>query len=383
MQRINKTLVAVKKFSIHILFTISFSFLAAFVFAENAVDHDLVSSEFEEIHEEAEEMHEVIAHDEEEFDAITMIMEHVKDANEWHIMTIGDAEHGKHISLPLPIIVWDGSLKVFLSSAVAHGHEHEGYTLSHSQLVSTEGKEKATVMNLSQDNLFFDFSITKNVAGIIVSAILMLIIFVGMAKSYKKNGGVPRGIAAFLEPIVEFVKNDIAIPNIGKDKYMKFLPYLLTLFFFIWVNNLLGLVPVLPGGANVTGNIAVTLVLAVFTFVLVAINGNKAYWGHILNPPVPMVLKVIMIPIEIIGIVTKPFALMMRLFANITAGHIMILSLVALIFIFKTSWLGLASVPLALFISVLELLVAALQAYIFTVLTALFIGMAVVEHDHH
>lgn len=320
---------------------------------------------------------------EEEFNAIKMIMEHIKDANEWHVMTLEDHGHEKHISIPLPIILYDGGLKLFLSSAVAHGHEHDGYTLHEGQVVSTEGKQKATVMNLGSENLFYDLSITKNVAGIIISAIIMLLIFMASARSYQKNKGVPRGLAGFVEPIVEFVKNDIAIPNIGKEKYVKFLPYLLSLFFFIWINNLLGLVPFFPGGANVTGNIAVTLVLAVFTFVIVSLKGNKDYWLHIFNPPVPLMLKPLMIPIEVIGIVTKPFALMMRLFANITAGHIMILSLVALIFIFKSAWIGLASVPLALFISVLELLVAALQAYIFTVLTALFIGMAVKEHAHH
>lgn len=186
-----------------------------------------------------------------------------------------------------------------------------------------------------------------------------------------------------MEPLVLFVRDDIAKPNIG-ERYKKFLPFLLSIFFFIWVLNLLGLV---PGGANVTGNIAVTLVLAVITMIVVAINGNKNYWGHIFNPPVPGWLKPMMIPVEIIGIFTKPFALMIRLFANIAAGHIVILSLISLIFVASHAMgttggfvMSVPSLALVLFISVLELLVAALQAYIFTLLTALFIGMAVEEH---
>jgi len=207
--------------------------------------------------------------------------------------------------------------------------------------------------------------------------LILLLIFTSVARSYKRNGGIPKKLTGWMEPLVLFVRDDIAIPNIGESRYKKFLPFLLTTFFFIWVLNLLGLI---PGGANVTGNIAVTLVLATFTMIVVAINGNKNYWGHIFNPPVPGWLKPMMIPVEIIGIFTKPFALMIRLFANIAAGHIVILSLVSLIFVAKTLWVAPASLALVLFISVLELLVAALQAYIFTLLTALFIGMAVEEH---
>ncbi|MEZ4916103.1 MAG: F0F1 ATP synthase subunit A [Chitinophagales bacterium] len=187
-------------------------------------------------------------------------------------------------------------------------------------------------------------------------------------------------MCAVLEPIVLFVKEDIAIPNIGEKKYAKFLPYLLTVFFFIWINNLFGLVPFFPGSANLTGNIALTFVLALFTLVITNINGNKYYWGHIFNPPVPGPLKILMIPIELIGVLTKPFALMIRLFANISAGHILILSLISLIFIFKSFFVAPISIAFVLFMSVLELLVAALQAYIFTLLSALFIGIALEEH---
>jgi F-type H+-transporting ATPase subunit a len=327
---------------------------------------------------------EIVHKEEKEFNAIEMIMEHISDANEWHIASYkGSDGHEKHISIPLPIIVWDGNWHLFMSSKVAHGHEHSGFTLEHGKLVSTTGAQRAQITDLftGLNNKFVDLSISKNVAGILISIALLFLVFTSTSKSYKKNGGVPKGVAGFMEPVILFIRDEVALPNIGKKYTPKFLPLLLTIFFFIWFNNLLGLIPIFPGGTNVTGNIAVTMVLALVTLIVVNINGNKEYWGHIFNPPgVPFLLKFIMIPVEILGVFTKPFALMMRLFANITAGHIMILSLISLVFIFKSVYIGPASVLLALFISVLELLVAALQAYIFTVLTALFIGMSVQEH---
>lgn len=324
---------------------------------------------------------------EEEFNAVEMIMHHISDSNEWHLWTTTDekgVEH--HVSIPLPIIIYDNNgLHFFLSNKIAHGQKFNNYTLNHGVLEATDGKQKATLVDLfkSLENKFIDFSITKNVAGILISIFFILLIFIGTTKSYKKNNGIPSGIAGFTEPIILFIRDEVAIPNIGLKKTPKFLPLLLTIFFFIWINNLLGLIPFLPGGANVTGNIAVTMVLALITLITVNINGNKSYWGHIFKPPgVPVWLLPIMIPVEILGVFTKPFALMMRLFANITAGHIMILSLISLVFMFKSIAIAPASVALALFVSVLELLVAALQAYIFTVLTALFIGMAVHEEHH-
>ena len=317
-----------------------------------------------------------------------MIMEHIGDSNEWHIMTLneGTADE-KHISLPLPIILKDSEgFHFFMSKDIAHGHEHDGYTMNHGQVVSTKGIEKASLFGLlggKQDSskVFFDFSITKNVAAMFFSVALMLIIFIGMAKNYKSSL-VPKGIGKLLEPIIVFIRDEVAIPNIGSVKYKKYMPYLLTAFFFIWINNLFGLIPFIPFGSNLTGNIATTAVLAIITLLITLFSANKDYWKHIFMPPVPIFLYPIMVPIEIIGVFTKPFALMMRLFANVTAGHIMILAIISLIFIFKSPLLGFASVPLALFISVLELLVAALQAYIFTVLSALFIGIAVADHDH-
>jgi F-type H+-transporting ATPase subunit a len=229
-----------------------------------------------------------------------------------------------------------------------------------------------------------DFSITKNVLSLFMGAILILLILLSVARYYKKNGAVaPKGIAKFLEPIIVMVRDDIAKANIDHHKYNKYVPYLLTVFFFIWLNNMLGLIPFLPGGANLTGNISVTLFLAVCTLLVTVFSGNKNYWGHIFwMPGVPVPMKFFMMPIELIGVLTKPFALMIRLFANITAGHIIVLALISIIFINKNvAWGGL-SVPMALFISILELLVAFLQAFLFAMLSALFIGAAV-EEAHH
>jgi F-type H+-transporting ATPase subunit a len=213
---------------------------------------------------------------------------------------------------------------------------------------------------------------------------LTLIILLSVVRFYKKNGAVaPKGVAKFLEPIIVMVRDDIAKANIDHHKYQKYVPYLLTIFFFIWFNNMLGLIPFLPGGANLTGNITVTFFLALCTLIVTVFSGNKNYWGHIFwMPGVPVPMKFFMMPIELIGIITKPFALMIRLFANITAGHIIVLALISIIFINKNvAWGGL-SVPMALFISVLELLVAFLQAFLFAMLSSLFIGAAV-EEAHH
>lgn len=212
-----------------------------------------------------------------------------------------------------------------------------------------------------------------------LGAMIMLLLFVGIIRRYKSQ--VPKGVAKFVEPLVVFVRDDIALQNIGEKHYKRFTPYLLTVFFFIWINNVLGLI---PGGANLTGNISFTLTLSLLTFVIVNINGNKDYWRHIFwMPGVPYPVRVLMALIEIVGVFTKPFALMIRLFANMTAGHIVILSLISLVFIFKTIWIAPASVILTLFIYIIKVLVAFLQAYIFALLTALFIGQATQEHDHH
>jgi F-type H+-transporting ATPase subunit a len=230
-----------------------------------------------------------------------------------------------------------------------------------------------------------DFSITKVVAQMLLAAVILISIAFATRGSYKKSQ-VPSGIARFIEPLIIFVRDEIALQNIGSVKYKRFVPYLVTLFLFIWLMNILGL---LPGSANVTGNIAFTMVMAVLTFIIVNVNGRKTYWSHIFDPlgnNMPwagkLLVYVILVPVEILGMFTKPIALMIRLFANMTAGHIVILSLVSLIFIMQSYAVAPVSVALTLFINVLEVLVAALQAYIFTLLTALFIGMAV-EEPHH
>ncbi len=324
-------------------------------------------------------------HSERKFNPVEMIMEHIVDANEWHLFTLTDDNgHEKHYAIPLPIIVYDGEWKTFLSSKIAHGHTHEGYTLQKGVLTSVNSMQKATIVDLfgGLDGKYVDLSMTKNTVAMFLSMFLLLFVFITMAKSYGKNALKPRGIAAFFEPVVLFIRDEVAIPNIGKNKYEKYLPYLLTVFFFIWFNNLLGLLPTFPGGANVTGNIAITFVLAMCTMLIVNFSGNKNYWKHIFRPPgVPLLLLPIMIPVEIIGVFTKPFALMIRLFANITAGHIIVLSLIGMIFIFQNGMVSIGAIPMTLFVLCLELLVAVLQAYIFTVLSALFIGLAV--QDHH
>jgi len=322
------------------------------------------------------------------YDPIPVIMHHIADAHDWHLFDY----NGHGYSMPLPIILWtNNGLVTFMSSQFHHdntGHhvvERKGMRFIKFNEKIYQLKEGVPV-GFEYENVTkpIDLSITKNVFAMITSVILLFFVFLKTAGHYKKNGAVaPKGIASFMEPLIIFVRDDIAKVNIGEKKYMKFMPYLLTVFFFIWFNNLLGLIPWI-GGANLTGNIAVTFVLAVFTMLVTNLNGNKEYWGHIFwMPGAPVPVKIMLIPIELVGIVIKPFALMVRLFANITAGHIVVLSLISLIFIFKNAALGAVSVPFALFISVLELLVAFLQAYVFTMLSALFIGTAVAEHEHH
>jgi F-type H+-transporting ATPase subunit a len=240
----------------------------------------------------------------------------------------------------------------------------------------------------------WDFSITKNVTSMFLSITLILVIFLSMAKRYRENKDVaPKGIQSWLEPLVVYVRDDIAKPSIGKEKYEKYLPYLLTAFFFIFINNLLGLVPFFPGGANLTGNIAVTAVLALFTFAITSFSGSRDYWVHLVNAPgIPWWLKFpfpLMPIVEILGIFLKPFVLAIRLFANITAGHIVALAFYCLIFIFaeKSIFAGygvsIVSISFTVFMGLLELLIAFIQAYVFTLLSALYFGMALERHEAH
>lgn len=338
----------------------------------------------------AENAHE--AQPEKELNVKELILDHLADAYEWHLTSFGDT----HISIPLPIIVKGetSGWHVFMSSKFHHGHEaYEGF------YIAQEGKYRGKIVekNASGEEIRpWDISLTKNATSLIISSTLLIIIILSVSKWYRRQAKTgekkaPKGFVGFMEMFVMSVQDDIIKPCVGKN-YRKFSPYLLTVFFFILFNNLLGLIPLFPGGANVTGNIAVTLVLAVFTFFTVNLFGSKEYWKEVFWPDVPTWLKVpipIMPAIELVGVFTKPFALMIRLFANILAGHSIVLGLTCLIFVTANlgavinSSMTVVSVLLTIFISLVEILVAYIQAYVFTMLSAVFIGLAQIEPHHH
>lgn len=315
----------------------------------------------------------------EKFNAGKFIIDHVTDKYEWHLW----GSHENPTSIPLPLILYSeaNGLDVFLSSNFHHGKEaYNGYLLNHDGHIERE-----------DGAAFYDFSITKTVTEILIACALLLWVFISAAQSYSRRAGqAPKGLQSFVEPIILFVRDDIAKASIGEKNYARFVPFLLTIFFFIFFNNFLGLIPIFPGGANVTGNIAVTFVLAFIVLIITLFIGNKHYWGHILwMPGVPAWVKIFLLtPIEIIGVFQRPFVLMIRLFANIAAGHIVILSFVCLIFVFGSTsdaggWgFSPISMAFALFMNAMELLVAFLQAYVFTLLTAMYFG-ACVEEPHH
>lgn len=317
----------------------------------------------------------------EKFNAGELIIEHISDAHDWHIVG--------HLSVPLPVILYSESkgLEVFMSSVFEHGEaSYNGYKLEKNHIVAIH--EDGSI-NEEATAALWDLSITKNVAALFISFFLLCFVFMSVAKSFTRNKGkAPSGMQSLLEPIIIFVRDDIAKASIGK-KYERYLPFLLTAFFFIWINNILGLIPVFPGGANVTGNIAVTLALALFTFIITSLSANKAYWRHVFAMPgVPTWVLSILTPIEILGLFLRPFVLMIRLFANIMAGHIILLSFISLIFIFAEMSLvagygtSVVSMGFSVFMSLLEVLVGFLQAYVFTLLSAIYIGSAVEEHHH-
>ena len=325
-------------------------------------------------------------HEKEKFEPGNFIMDHIADAYDWHIFSWKDT----HVSVPLPVIVISeqSGFHMFMSSKFHHGHStYNGF------YIAQEGPNRGKVVEMMNGHEVrpFDISMTKNVVAMLVSMIFLIWIFVSVAKAYtRRKGQAPKGLQSLMEPLIIFVRDEIAKPAIGNKKYEKYMPFLLTIFFFIWLNNLMGLVPLIPGGANVTGNITITMVLALFTFIITTFSGNKNYWAHIFNTPgVPWWLKfpVPLMPlVELMGVFTKPFVLMVRLFANITAGHMIVLAFVSLIFIFgeiNTS-LGygtsVISVLFVIFMDMLELLVALIQAYVFTLLSALYFGMATEEH---
>jgi F-type H+-transporting ATPase subunit a len=316
------------------------------------------------------------------FNVTETILEHIKDDHSWHLW--GD----KSIHLPV-ILKTSKGLEVFSSAKLVDEHHEPVVYKGNFDYKIVEGKLKivnaAGEVDEAANKQLLDISITKNVASLFVSVFIILLVFLTAASAYKKTGvtSAPKGLQSFMEPIVLFVRDDLAIPNIGKKKYAKFMPFLLTVFFLILTNNFLGLIPFFPGGANVSGNIAFTMMLAVCVFIVVNLSANKNYWEHIFwMPGMHWSMKLFLAPIELIGVFTKPISLMIRLFANITAGHILVLSLICIIFIFKTIFASAIAVPFAVFIGMIECLVAFLQAYIFTMLTAMYIGMANEEHHH-
>jgi len=319
----------------------------------------------------------------EKFQPGSFIFDHIGNAHEWHIMTVGHT----HVSIPLPVIVYSKykAFSIFMSGRFQHGHAaYKGYRLE------VSGKNKGKIVD-EDENLPLDLSITKNVTALLFSLCLLLWIFLTVAKPYKRNPlKPPSGLQSFMEVVIVFLRDEVAKPSIGEKKYERYMPYLLTVFFFILINNILGLIPIPPGGANLTGNISVTAVLALFTFVITNFTGTRNYWKHIVNTPgVPVWLKIpipLMPLVETIGVFTKPFVLMVRLFANITAGHIIALGFLSLIYIFAEMSAGLAygvsviSIAFNIFMAFLELLVAFIQAFVFTFLSALYFGMATEEH---
>jgi F-type H+-transporting ATPase subunit a len=333
----------------------------------------------------SEEAHEQNHPQQEGMDIGEVILGHVVDHYSWHIATIGST----HISVPLPVMLYsqERGFFFFWSSRFDHGHSsYKGFK------IAQEGPSEGSIVELdAQGNVLeqqpIDFSITKNVAAIFFSILVMVFLFVHVARMYReRRNRAPKGIQSLLEPVILFIRDDVAKKSIGEEDYEKFTPFLLTLFFFILINNLLGLIPIFPAGANVTGNISVTMALALFTFIVIQVSGKKHYWQEIFNPPaVPWWLKIPipLVPvIEFVGIFIKPFVLMVRLFANISAGHIVMLGFLSLIFIFgnmnPTAGYGITvvSVLFTVFLTFLEILVAFIQAYVFTILSAIYLGMA-------
>ncbi len=347
---------------------------------------DSYAQEHGEEHTENSEVHEGPGAVDTKEEVKEYIDHHLQDSHYFNFYS--DGVTGEHVGFPLPVILYDldNGLKVFSASEFHHGEElveKEGqhYKLYHSKIYKTDAAGTITYKEngYPSNERPIDLSITKNVLAMLFVASLMFFMFKSLASSYKKKD-LPGGFGRVLEPLVLYVRDDIAKPNIG-PKYRKYMSFLLTVFFFIWILNLLGMTPL---GINVTGNIAVTFCLALITFIIVQFSGNKHYWKHIFwMPGVPIPMKIVLMPIEVLGMFTKPFALMIRLFANMTAGHVVIMSLLGLIVVFRNWIAGPAFFGFTLFISIIEILVAFLQAYIFTLLSALYIGMAVEDHDHH
>jgi F-type H+-transporting ATPase subunit a len=380
---------------------------SVFFMTTNAQDHgegdkDIHPEEGAALHKE----------DEKKFDANEVIFGHVLDAHQFHFLSYkGDDGHEHHVGISLPVILYTPGkgLKVFSSSKFHHGeHEYEGYrvvTPEYKEQLAKKGYTEEQLKGMMNESIIavdengmpakgvkvYDFSLTRNVVQMLLAMVLLTWLLLSVAKRYRTRGAdkAPKGMQNVIEVLVTFIRDEVARPNLG-HKYKKYMPYMLTIFFFILINNIIGLV---PGTANVTGNIAFTLVLGLISFIAILVSSNGHYWAHIFWPPVPLGVKFIMIPVEILGIFTKPIALIVRLFANMIAGHIIIICLISLIFIFgnlsaAVGWsFSPISIAFTVFIYFIEILVAFLQAYIFTNLTAVFIGQAFEgshdDVDHH
>lgn len=320
------------------------------------------------------------------------VKHHTKDSHDFGLFANESEE--KHYGFPLPVILWDDGLHMFMSSSFDHGHEvvksngkyfkldyHDGKIYkcdANGDILTEEVKENGKVVDVIKLTPW-DFSITKNVFVSMLMVIFMFFLFRGIAKSYA-TGLAPTGAAKFVEPIILFVRDEIARPNIGEKHYKKYMVFLLSVFFFIWFLNLAGMTPL---GINVTGNIAFTAALSIMVYVITTFTAKKDYWMHIVwMPGVPVPMKILLFPIELLGTIIKPFALMIRLYANMLAGHIVLGMLLVTVYAFDAYFAKGAFVGLTFFMNIIELLVALLQAYIFTMLAALYFGAASEEHDH-
>jgi F-type H+-transporting ATPase subunit a len=386
----------ISKKPLHFVIATLVACLPLFSFANPVVDSVKVSAETTQNAEakshEAQAIPENLTEDQKaDLERKNYVKHHLLDSHDFTFFSIGKEEEGHitHVGFPLPVILWDNGIHFFSSSKFEHGeavaesngnfykiNHHDGKVYKTDAAGTFTEDEKGHVTNAKP----IDFSITKNVLMILIVGLIMLSLFAGLGKSYKKNGSIAKGAGRFFEPIILYIRDDIAIPNIGEKHYKKYMSFLLTTFFFIWFLNMFGLTPL---GVNVTGNIAFTAALAIITYLITTFTAKKDYWGHIFwMPGVPVPMKFILAPIELLGTIIKPFSLMIRLYANMLAGHIVLMSLIALMYTFNSPIGSPLSFFLAFVLSLLEVLVALLQAYIFTMLAALYFGSAVEEHHH-
>lgn len=371
---------------IHFIFALFMAVLPLFAFANPTTDtlsHTTIA--VTEAHETPNHKAKPAGKDEE---IKAFIQHHLLDTHDFHLFSYGkESGHETHVGFPLPVLLWDNGFHFFMSSKFHHETavaESKGnfYKIDHGHIYKTDKSGTITYDEHHHPTNIkpIDLSITKNIFMVLMASFLMFWLFTSLAKSYKKNNGIATGVGRFFEPIILFIRDDIAIPNIGEKHYKKYMSHLLTVFFFIWFLNMFGLTPL---GVNVTNNIAITAALAILTYLITTITANKNYWGHIFwMPGVPVLMKIILAPIELLGTLIKPFSLTVRLYANMLAGHVVIMSIIAMMYTFNNMIGSSLSFVLAFALSILEILVAALQAYIFTMLTALYFGSAVEEHHH-